>query len=54
MLDALLSLVFDIVLSAVGTAIVKLFSLENAAEIATAIIGLGFIAIGLTAALWGH
>jgi hypothetical protein len=54
MLDALLGMIFEMVLSAVGAAIVKLFSLENAAEIATAIIGLGFIAIGLTAALWGH
>jgi hypothetical protein len=54
MLDALLGMIFEMVLSAVGTAIVKLFSLENAAEIATVIIGLGFIAIGFTAALWGH
>lgn len=54
MLDALLGLIFDIVLSAIGTAIVKLFSVDNAAEIATAIIGLGFIAIGFTAAVWGH
>jgi hypothetical protein len=54
MLDALLGMIFEMVLSAVGTAIVKLFSVENAAEIATAIISLGFIAIGLTAALWGH
>ncbi|GLR87854.1 hypothetical protein [Bradyrhizobium iriomotense] len=54
MLDTLLSAIFEMVLSAVGTAIVKLFGVENAAEVATAIIGLGFIAIGLTAALLGH
>lgn len=54
MLDALLGAIFEMVLTAVGTAIVKLFSLENAAEIAAAIIGLGFIAVGFTVAVWGH
>ena len=54
MLDALLGFIFDIVLSAVGTVIVKLFSLEHAAEIATVIIGLGLIGIGFAAAVWGH
>jgi hypothetical protein len=54
MLDALLGMIFEMVLSAVGTLIVKLFSVENAAEIATVIIGLGFIALGFAAALWGH
>ncbi len=54
MLDALFSFVFDIVLSAIGTAIVKLFGLDNAAEIAAAVIGIGLIAIGFTVALWGH
>jgi hypothetical protein len=54
MLDALFSLVFDIVLSAVGTAIVKLFGADNAAEIATVIIGIGLIAIGFIVAVWGQ
>ncbi len=54
MLDALLGAIFEIVLSAVGTAIVKLFGLENAAEIATVITGLGLIAIGFTVTVWGH
>jgi len=54
MLDALFSLVFDIVLSAVGTAIVKLFGADNAAEIATVIIGIGLLAIGFIVAVWGH
>jgi len=54
MLDALLGAIFEMVLSAVGTAIVKLFGVDNAAEVATVIIGLGFIAIGFIAAVWGH
>ncbi|MCK1396003.1 hypothetical protein [Bradyrhizobium sp. 1] len=54
MLDTLLGVIFEMVLSAVGTFIVKLFSVENAAEIATVIIGLGFIALGFALALWGH
>jgi hypothetical protein len=54
MLDALLGMIFEIVLSAVGTFIVKLFGVENAAEIATVIIGLGVIALGFAVALWGH
>jgi hypothetical protein len=54
MLDALLSAIFEIVLKAVGTAIVKLFSLENVAQVATAIIGLGFIAIGFAVTVLGH
>jgi uncharacterized membrane protein len=54
MLDALFSLVFDIVLSAVGTAIVKLFGVDNAAEVATVIIGIGLLAIGFIVAVWGQ
>ncbi|WP_129275738.1 hypothetical protein [Bradyrhizobium betae] len=54
MLDALLGMFFEMVLSAVGTFIVKLFGVENAAEIATVIIGLGFIVLGFAVALWGH
>ena len=54
MLDALFNLVFDIVLNAVGTAIVKLFGADNAAEIATVIIGIGLIAIGFMVSVWGH
>lgn len=54
MLDALLGAIFEMVLSVVVTAFVKLFSPENAAEIAAAVIGLGLIAIGFAAAVWGH
>ncbi|MDN3273635.1 hypothetical protein QWJ07_05220 [Frankia sp. RB7] len=54
MLDALFGLVFDIVLSTIGTAIVKLFGLDNAAEIAAVIIGIGLIAIGFLVSVWGH
>ncbi|WP_342730100.1 hypothetical protein [Bradyrhizobium sp. B117] len=41
-------------LSAAAGAVIKFFGLENAVEIATVIIGLGFIAIGFTACLLGH
>ncbi|WFU77393.1 hypothetical protein QA645_22835 [Bradyrhizobium sp. CIAT3101] len=54
MLDALLGLIFDIVLSAIGTVIAKLFGVADAAEFAPVIIGLGFIGIGVAAAVWGH
>lgn len=54
MLDALLGAIFEMVFSLVVTAFVKLFSLENAADIAAAVIGLGLIAIGFAAAVWGH
>ena len=54
MLDALLGLIFDIVFSAVGTVIVKLFGVDNAAEVATVIIGIGLIATGFVVSVWGH
>lgn len=54
MLDALLGFIFDIVLSAVGTVIAKLCGVEDAAEFAPVVIGLGFLAIGVTIAVWGH
>ena len=54
MLDALLGFIFEMVLNAVGTAIAKLFGVDNAAELAAAIIGLGLIAIGFVVAVWGH
>lgn len=54
MLDALLGLIFDIVLSAVGTVIAKLCGVEDAAEFAPVVIGLGFIGIGIAAAVWAH
>ena len=54
MLDALLGLIFDIDLSAIGTVIAKLFGVEDAAAFAPVVIGLGFLAIGFAAALWGH
>jgi len=54
MLDALLGFVFELVLNLVGTAIFKLFGVDNAAEAAGVIIGLGILAIGFAVALWGH
>jgi len=54
MIDALLGLIFDVVLSAVGTVIAKLFGVNDAADVAPAIIGLGFIGIGFAVAVWGH
>ncbi|MEH2485165.1 hypothetical protein [Bradyrhizobium sp. AZCC 2230] len=54
MLDALFSLVFDIVLSVVGTVIAKLCGVEDAAEFAPVVIGLGLIGIGFAAAVWAH
>jgi len=54
MLDALLGFIFDIVLTAVGTLIAKLFGVEDAADFAPVVIGLGFIGIGVAAAVWGH
>jgi len=54
MLQSLLSLVVETLLSVVGGAVVKILGLENAVELATAVVGLGFIAIGLAAYLLGH
>ena len=54
MLEALLSVIVDIILSAIGSAIVKVLGLENAVEIVAAILGLGFIVIGVTTYLFGH
>ena len=54
MLDALFGLIFEVVLSAVGTVIAKLFGVEDAADFAPVVIGLGFIGIGVAAALCGH
>ena len=54
MLDALLGFIFEMVLNAVGTAIAKLFRVDNAAEVAIAVIGLGSIAIGVAVTVWGH
>ena len=54
MLDALLSFVFEMVLSLVGTAIAKLVGADNAEDFAPVVIGLGFIGIAVAAAIWGH
>jgi len=54
MLDALLGLIFEVVLSVVGTVIAKLCGVEDAAEFAPVVIGLGVIGIGVAAALWAH
>lgn len=54
MLDALLGFIFDIVLSAVGTVIAKLCGVDDAAEFAPVVIGLGFIGIAVAIAIWGH
>ncbi|MDH2343080.1 hypothetical protein [Bradyrhizobium sp. SSUT77] len=54
MLQSLLSAIVEILLTAAVEAVVKLFGLENAAALATAIFGLGCILIGFTAYLLGH
>lgn len=54
MLQALLSAIVDILLSAAWSAIVRFFGLENAVEIATAVCGLGCIVIGSAVFLLGH
>ena len=54
MLDALLGFIFEMVLDVVGTAIVKLFGVDNAAEVASVIIGLGILALGFVVAVSGH
>ena len=54
MLDALLGFIFEMVLTAVGTVIGKVFGVDDAAEFATVIIGLGIIGIGVAIAVWGH
>ena len=53
MLDVLLGFIFDVLLSAVGTVIVKMFAVDNAAEVTTVVIGLGLIAIGFAVTVWG-
>ncbi|WP_271607017.1 hypothetical protein [Bradyrhizobium sp. CCBAU 11434] len=54
MLDALLGFVFDIVLSAVGTLIAKMFGVDDAAEAGGVIVGIGILTIGFAIAVWGH
>lgn len=53
MLQALISAIMDMLLSAAWSAIVRFFGLENVVEIVTAIFGLGCIVIGF-AVLLGH
>ena len=54
MLQALLGAIVDILLSAAWSAVVRFFGLENAVEIATAVLGLGCIVIGSAVLLLGH
>jgi hypothetical protein len=54
MLDALFGLIFDVVLSVVGTLIAKLFGVDDAADFGPVIVGLGLIGFGIAAAVWGH
>ncbi|MCK1723467.1 hypothetical protein [Bradyrhizobium sp. 141] len=54
MLQALLSAIVDIVLSAASSAVVRFFGLENVVEIATAVFGLGCIVIGSAVFLLEH
>ena len=54
MLDALFGLIFDVVLSAIGTVIAKLCGVEDPADFAPVVVGLGLIGIGVAAAVWGH
>ncbi|MEZ2143786.1 hypothetical protein AAE026_16115 [Bradyrhizobium sp. DN5] len=53
MLQGLLSAIVDLLLSAAWSPIVRFFGLENVVEIATAVLGLGCIAIGFTVFLLG-
>ncbi|QIP09953.1 hypothetical protein [Bradyrhizobium symbiodeficiens] len=54
MLQALLSAIVDMLLSAAWSAIVRFFGLESVVEIVTAIFGLGCIVIGFAVLLLGH
>jgi len=54
MLQALLSAIVDVRLPAASSAVVRFLGLENAAEIATAVVGLGCIAIGSAVFLLEH
>jgi hypothetical protein len=54
MLESLLAAIVEMLLTAAGEAIARLLGLENAVELATAIIGLGCIGIGFTADWLGH
>ncbi|WP_314950854.1 hypothetical protein [Bradyrhizobium cosmicum] len=54
MLQSLLGAIAEMLLSAAWTAIIRFFGLEDVAEIATALFGLGCILIGFTVYLFGH
>lgn len=54
MLQALLRAIVDVRLPAASSAVVRLFGLENAVEIATAVVGLGCILIGSAVFLLEH
>jgi hypothetical protein len=47
MLRSLLSLIGDIVLETVSTATIRVFGLEDGVKLITALVGLGFMGIGL-------
>jgi hypothetical protein len=48
MLESLLSMIMEALVSAAGAAIIKIFGLENLVELVTALAGLAFIVIGFT------
>ncbi|WP_257179610.1 MULTISPECIES: hypothetical protein [Bradyrhizobium] len=54
MLQALLSAIVEILLSFTWSAVIRFFGLENAVEIATAVLGLACIVIGSAVLLLGH
>ncbi|MBB4391499.1 hypothetical protein [Bradyrhizobium sp. ERR14] len=54
MLQAVLSAIVDILLSAAWSAVVRFFGLENVVEIVTAIFGFGCIVIGTAVLSLGH
>lgn len=54
MLQGLLSAIVETLLTSVWNAVVRFLRLENAIELATAIVGLSCIAIGLAAFFLDH
>lgn len=54
MLERLIGEILEMLLTAAGAVIAKLFGLDNAVEFATAVVGLSFIAIGCVAWWLGY
>ncbi|MBR1086433.1 hypothetical protein JQ621_02975 [Bradyrhizobium manausense] len=54
MLDALFGFIFELVLNAIGTVVAKLCGVEDAADFAPVVVGLGLIGIGVAVTVWGH